>query len=467
MMKKIAIVVFGLLICLATNGFSETNHTDFASIEFGDITPTNAMYTAETIDEFIHMTMYGVTNADGEYIAYTNANHIWFDKDSGFTVSKTNENGILVSLGSAWTWLYPDFEKIYSIVYTNDDIVYTNYYTNSALRPSGEEALSIKVVQTNETGTFWGPNTNKNEKTFYIGLDEDVDYEHVIVSDDITVFGIPYQIGKYTNGAIISSGTTLKTVFNNIFKRTLPPTYKTPNLDVNISGITGNTTYEYGTLFLNPTITATIQTNNGGNPEYYLYYINAYPVASNATTATTDSYNMDSFNIVGTMTFDVRCKYGQGEILPDSDGNPYPDGRIEENIIAEEQSIIASRYMFYGSKIDEVSVDNTNSIIHNFNSMFVSNLNNKQLSINNLPIGTSQVVIAFPQHQLILNSIIFKSALGNSDITSESRITYIDNFYCLNGWSDNGDNGNSYIIYNYKMQKPISNTGNDIIFNFQ
>jgi hypothetical protein len=163
-MKKI--IFFAILFLLSTLSFAQENYIG-ETIEFGNITAPTPMYTAETIDELIGsssagITVYGSTNAESDYIEYTNATSLKFDQDSGFTVIPDEEsNALKVSLGSAWTTLIPDIPSIYTNAETGEVI------THAPMRPSGEEMIHISVVQTNETGTFWDyEHTNKNEKTF-------------------------------------------------------------------------------------------------------------------------------------------------------------------------------------------------------------------------------------------------------------------------------------------------------------
>lgn len=457
--KFVFTILFWLVFSVISFAQNITN-----AIAFGDIKSKELMYTAETIDQILDqngISIYGAPTADGDIIEHKNANAIEFDQESGFTVTTNSTNNILkVSLGSAWTWLFPDFEKIYT------NTLDGTTYTNSALRPSGEESIYIKVVETNETGTFWGPNTNKNEKTFYIGLGE-VPFERVYVTSDIVVTNIPNAIGRYKNGDTITNGTHLDKIFNSMFSGYVTPTYDKPVWAIipSISGIGSTTVFEYGTIFSNSIYSASIKTNDAGNPIKYVYYINNESFATNETSDISNSQVIDTFtNINSTMSFKVECYYEEGKIKPDSDGNPYPNGHISAGNLSSTKTIYTSRYYFSGTKTNPININSRELVINNSSSSnFIRNMSSSYTI--KLPIGTKQVFFTFPINTININEIRFITKSTDEDITDQFTINYIENFYCLNGYTGNEDNKQTYIIYNWENVNPTTSDV-DIVFKF-
>ena len=454
--------VFTILFWLVFSFFSFAQSKP-DTIPFGDIMSKEPMYTANAIDQIIDqnsISVYGAPTADGDIIEHKNAKAIEFDQESGFTVTTNSTNNILkVSLGSAWTWLFPDFEKVYT------NILDGTTYTNSALRPSGEESISIKVVETNESGTFWGPNTNKNEKTFYIGLGE-VPFERVYVSKDINIANLPYQIGRYANGNTITNGTLLSTVFNNMFSGYWTPKYTNANFSISISGI--STPFEIGSYFT-PKITGTFTKNDAGAATNYTYYLNGNVI----TNLDSNVYQLEELFGTNSISLQAKVDYGDGIVKQDSDGNDYTNGMIKaQSKISSTSTYRPSRYVFYITQDNPVENIDREFIVANYSKKefltHISSVYSPYSSSGSIPIGTKQIIFAYPENQKAqLSKIIFHASYGaEDDVINKTQTITINDFDCLNGYSGNIDNGSTYIIYNYKMLSPISTSGNTIRFEF-
>jgi hypothetical protein len=501
-MNKVNFTILFLFISLV-NCFSQNTNL---AVKFGDIQSKELMYTAESIDTIIDTSsikVYGATNAEGEYIEYTNVPALKFDQDSGFTVIQDEKtDSLLVSLGSAWTTLIPDIDgqtlsELYqgewiAGTYSSNQIVKTtsnniitywkcivestenepssvssDWMELKPLRPSGEEMITIKVVETNQTGTFWDYNNiEKNEKTFYIGLG-DVSYDRVVTTSDITVANIPNEIGRYKNGMVIPSNTTLSVILGNMFNGYWFPKYTNAEYSISVSPSAG--IYEFGTL-IEPKITSTYIQHDAGAATNFAYYLN-----NNLMTNTTAiSYQLEEQSLTNAISVKAKVSYTNGIVKKDSDGNDYPDGRI--NAGSKESSTMTyrpSRYVFYGiSKENTLTpIDTKESILQNFAQDRPWVYNISMSYAKDLPIGTYQVAIAFPKNQLKLNSIISRTKFGDENILEKHpdsiTIIDIDNFYCLNGYIGNEDNGNLYTVYRYKIDASSGvSDAVTIIFNF-
>lgn len=417
---------------------------------------TNAI--PDILDQ-LGVTVYGALNADGEYIEYTNARALQFDKDSGFTVQSGGTNdSLLVSLGSAWTVLHPD------ILLTNDqgEVV-------GPFKPSGEEQLRVSVTTgVSRTGTFWGDGaTNKNEKTFFIGLGSDlvdnIDYNHVYVTDDITVRGIPYPIGQYSNGSQITNGTPLRSVFLKMFTKAIPPTYTAPKLSVSSVKVPANMTYEYGTSFVGVVVTNSFTQNDAGGVISHTYATNTTIVATHDTTNVVDSCSFEPFNAISTVTFSSSVSYEQGPVKQDSEGHDYEQGRIPAGTISSSFSIYVSRYLWYDTKTVPVFVE-TNTAVKALSSKgFVSN--NKNLTIA-LPRGTRQTIIAIPGN-FTLTYAHLKTEFTDMSVLSDLEMHTVDNVTCINTYSGNEDGGLTYKVYSYTSPSGTESDSDQFIARIQ
>ena len=144
----------------------------------------------------------GANSPEDEDVLYEGVKILKFDKDTGFSVSPTNQSEVMIKMNSAWTELIPDLNgQEFSPDYSGEWDIDTDYKIGNIisynseywickeankgkqpdesnkwiklgnLKPQGEEKLSIKVVESDEPGTYWDySHTNKNEKTFYIGV---------------------------------------------------------------------------------------------------------------------------------------------------------------------------------------------------------------------------------------------------------------------------------------------------------
>lgn len=431
----------------------ENNASDIADLttSVSDIL-TN---TIPGITNNLGITVIGAETADSEYQDIDNISRVKFDKDSGFTITtnELNEKEVEISLGSAWTTLVPDIEQINP----ETDEPYPN------LRPSGEETLNVKVIVTNETGTFWDySNTNKNEKTFYIGIGQeiagDIPYEKVYTTDEIVVTNLNYPIGRYTNGAVIAENTSLKTIFGNMFTTVKPPTYRSPVFS--IIPFTSASYFEYGNEFSGGTVVSgQFIPWDSGPVQQYEYVINNSTVDTIETDFTDIAFTNSFFNLTNSMTFGIRVYWTDGPIKPDSDGVPYPEGQIKAGNDLKSFTISPTRYMYWGNNSIPVQYETPATIYVLPNKRLVERT--ASLTIP-LPKGTRQTVLAVPVNHVTISSINFSNNFVNVSILNNVEITDMDGFMPENGFTGPGASI-EYKIYDYKSSSPIEEDNTDFI----
>lgn len=486
-----------------------------------NISATNYMYTADGADATFVSGIIGAETHDSDYEYHGGVKSLQFDKESGFTIKPIdpdNPTNFLISLGSSWTELIPNITNQTILpnykgvwkpqAYDTDDIVgplltdgTSNFWVAISptteedvpgqsekwivhimpgnLRPSGEEKLAIKIVETNQTGTFWDySNTNKNEKTLYIGINKDslsgnVPYENVYVSENIEVANLKYPIGKYENGSVIEMGTPLNVVFNNMFRRTVYPVYTNPTMTLTFTpkftSENGNNYFETGEIFSSTKLTTTVKTNDSGKITQYKYLLGDSEKHTSDSSQTTDTWTLEFDTPTTTRsTFYVRVSYDQGPVKQDSEGHDYETGRIEAGTITNSVAINPSRYVFYKTSPQvEKLVINTNTL-SKMDKRFFSPIVQSGFEFN-LPSGTRQIVLALPDVYYVSTFTVKdrEDPSVNDSLLESSSISLfrVSPFYCLNGYKNDTAN-NSYLVYHYDSPNIIEKNTIYVVIKF-
>lgn len=356
-----------------------------------------------------NITIIGAIGPEDEDIEHKNISRLKFDKSSGFTVNDTSiSNEVEISLGSSWTELIPDF--------TNS--------TLPNLKPSGEEKLSIKAIPASKTGTYWDySNTNKNEKTFFIGINANGE-----LSSDITVSA---PIGKYTNNQVIAAGTEIDDVLRNMLVKKQNPINPTLSIylepDPRASGLV-----EYKTKLLNATkVRFNWTKNSAGNYTNVIYKLdNVIKFEGNSVSPYINYVAEDINALLASRTtsfpLSITIQYADG---PDIDGSNIPAGQLTSSL-----TMTPARYVYYNVSEHRYDIESPGEVI----AMGTTSSGHKRLATTETrgsrnfqiqcPVGTIQIAIAFPlffvpkpENGLPTSKVLFKSVSMpiESDVTDQ------------------------------------------------
>jgi hypothetical protein len=220
---------------------------------------------------------------------------------------------------------------------------------------------------------------------------------------DFTVY-LPESQGQYSNGDVITAGTSLETVVKKILQAVIPPIYYSPSLSISGSG---SKSIEAGTL-ITPAIMPTFTQNDGGSVTRYSLRQNGSEIYTNTVLA----QQPDSARIIGdeTISYQASATYAQGPIKRDNQGNDYPTGQIQAGTATSNTvSYTGFRKRFYLSDSSAV-VPDTSPLVRALGNYVTGN----SFTIN-IPTGAQRVVFAYPASLADVTSVKYVE-LGNAEV---------------------------------------------------
>ena len=449
------------------------------------------------------ITVVGAAGPEETDRTFMNISTLKFDKEAGFTVSEDGQNAVEVSLGSSWTELIPDLPgQELSGNYRGEYETGKEYNTGSIVlhrgndsslkywkalhgttsipgessdwedittnfRPSGEEKLAIKAVPAKQTGTYWDYlSTNKNEKTFVIGVASGGE-----TVSDITVTGLPSPIGSLTNGTVIPAGKQFQWVLEKMLRAAVPPVYTNPVFNLALDNCESGV-IEYGRLFSHPAAILRFKQNNAGLPLTW-----SLSISSSVDDWSISGYGSDfTYDFEGAMlsrnlatlgeikyktTISAAVCYDEGEILNDSFGNPYPETHIMAGCTNRSLTITPSRYIYYAAD-SNWHVVNTEETVKRLAKKFL--YASQGSTVIDVSKGTKQVTIAIPLSKIEkLTSMIHKS--NSMDVQTElitdppnPQVTILGPITVIPETGVNSEN-DSYNIYTYRLSTALDDSG--------
>jgi hypothetical protein len=225
------------------------------------------------------------------------------------------------------------------------------------------------------------------------------------VTQDITVYGVTQ--GTYSDGEVITAGTSLEDVVKNMLQTIIPPTYLAPTLS-----ISGGQIVEAGTS-VSPNIIPTWAQRDGGTPILYTLKKDGSSIFTNSIAIP----YADGTYVVGdtTISYQATEDYNQGPIKNDNQGNAYPTGRIPAGTATSNTvSYIGRRKLFYG-------VDQTDPRML---ASLLGPANGTAFTIN-IPAGTTRVMFAYPATLRDVSSVKYVE-LGNGEVKDTFTQTLVD-----------------------------------------
>lgn len=249
----------------------------------------------------------------------------------------------------------------------------------------------------------------------WIAMDGNYDAENVYLADNLTITA---DIGvQKLEGAgfkiLETAGKNLKEVLNMLLVSRVLPTYTEPSIEVEFSEEYNS--YEVGTSIA-PSFSATFEDGK------YLYdssedtgvTVSSWSAVFNDQVINSSSGTFapviigDNFNKKVTVT----AHYTAGNIPKDNLGNVITDPdelaqcQIQSGSVFKSSGTVSSfRYMFYGSKVIPVEINNEN--IRNLNR----NIASKSIFTMEVEEGSNQVIIAIPV-DYNLSKVVDNNAFG-------------------------------------------------------
>ena len=289
-------------------------------------------------------------------------------------------------------------------------------------------------------------NTNHADEVTTNGSDVVLNLPKVYTNQQIAVTlpaGIT-KLGNYSNGSIITSGTSFETILRNILISVNPATYTGPTTSRTFKfdspQVNVGTVYEVGTTLSALELVGTFVKNDAGDlvvdasptgsgTDFYVKRYNdlttGYTLENTIYSTTPSSpytWTIGDFTAssVGTYKFKLEFFYTQGPVKNDSSGQPSPTGQIAAGSIITEASFITQRRSFWGTP----SSTPTNSAgVRALSGTALGHANGSTFTIN-IPIGATRVVFAYPATLRDVNSVKYVEGFG-AEIKSSFTLTTV------------------------------------------
>lgn len=235
------------------------------------------------------------------------------------------------------------------------------------------------------------------------------------ITTDFTVYGVTQ--GIYSDGNVITAGTSLADVVKNMLQAIIPPTYQAPTLSLSGSA---PATVEAGTSIA-PTLTPTWNQRDGGTPILYTVKRGGVDVLTNATAI---AYNEPSFVLGDTsVQFQATETYNQGPVKNNNQGNASPAGQIPAGTATSGTvTYTGKRQLFYGADIG-TNAPADSAAVRILASKVLGPVNGTVFSLT-IPAGTARVVFAYPDTLREVSSVKYVE-LGNGEVKDTFALTTV------------------------------------------
>ena len=262
--------------------------------------------------------------------------------------------------------------------------------------------------------------------------------------EEIEVFG--NEIGSYSEGDVIPIYTNVTEVLKNILQKLIPPTYVAPTL----TAVDNIAAYIEIGAYITGTITPTFTQNNAGAITSYTVNLpvsglRTYGAVQPLTLTLSDTEPILSYAINIVLT----AYYGEGSILNDNMGNPYPTGQITAGSKTFNVSVAGYKPYFYKGDTG-TSAPTTDVQLRALTNSSIEAANGLSFSIN-IPAGSTRVVFAYRTVYQAVSSVVYVQG-GNSqmkDLFTETTIS-------VNGL--NGTAPANYRVYTYLPEAAFGDT---------
>lgn len=226
------------------------------------------------------------------------------------------------------------------------------------------------------------------------------------VLTDFTVYGVTQ--GSYSDGMVITAGTSLLDVVKGMLQTVIPASYMAPGLSL---GGSAPTIVEAGTSIA-PVITPSFLQRDGGAPTVYVLKKDGADVLTNTTAI---AFN-DIAAVLGdaTVSFQAFEDYGQGPVKNDNQGNPSPAGQIAAGTaVSNVVAYTGKRGLFYGhDTVVTAPIDSAG--VRALATKVLGPANGTSFTLS-IPAGTTRIVFAYPDTLRDVSSVKYVE-LGNAEV---------------------------------------------------
>lgn len=232
---------------------------------------------------------------------------------------------------------------------------------------------------------------------------------NVKTSEEIPVM-LTDNIGSYSNGDIISAGTSIDSIVRKLVQVQIPPVYTAPSVSVAVSSGTAGGSYEEGTT-ATPTITATFTKNDAGSLNNIIIKKNGAQVA---TSTSSPASHTETITITGSIKFSATATYAAGLIKKDNFGEDYPTGAISAGSKdSSEITYSGYRKYFWGSDSVTTAPASSGNIrsLTNSSSNAASQGRTFTLSVTK---GQTRAIFAYPANIRDVSSVKYVE-MGNDE----------------------------------------------------
>lgn len=259
------------------------------------------------------------------------------------------------------------------------------------------------------------------------------------VSADFMVYGVTQ--GVYTDGQVITAGTSLETIVKNMLQAVIPPTYVSPTLGLTGSG---QLNVEAGTI-LTPLLTPAFNQQDGGAPIQYVLRKDGLALVTNPTA---QAFSDAEFQLGDTaVSYQATNSYDAGPVKNNNQGNPSPTGQIAAGAtVSNTVTYTGKRFLFYTADIGNNKPVTSDDV--RFLPSKVLGPTNGAIFTLNIPAGTKRVVFAYPESIRDVTSVKYVE-LGNGEV-KDTFIKTVVNVEGNNAFAPVG-----YKIYSYVPAVPF------------
>ena len=250
-------------------------------------------------------------------------------------------------------------------------------------------------------------------------------------------------LGSYSNGSVISAGTSLLSVVENMLTTVIPATYTKPSCQLTADA---PTTFEYGSTFL-AHISLIYYQNDGGSAS-------SYSIKEDGSQVTTsNSYTYVAINVYDSHTFTGLIGYAQGPQKHDNLGNN-SGTPVQADTVSAFNSLTFTpvRAQFYAANT-ATSAPTTSDAVRALGSPDISG--NTSFAING-NAGSTGLTIALPNGRTLSSANSVQNGVSNPiPVTNFQHSTV----------SVAGANGVSPVGYNVYFFPILGGLGSAATFN--
>ena len=266
----------------------------------------------------------------------------------------------------------------------------------------------------------------------------------------ITLAGTSY--GSYPDGTTVDKDTSMQTIFENMFRVSVPPIYYQPTVN-----LTPNNVYlEVGTI-INFTLNTVFTQNDAGSINRYKLDKNYNSSNVNLVDEGNISEYLDNTSdpvLVGSdLVYTAEVFYDEGITKDDNLGVPIPEGKILAGSKIDTFTVVGVRAYFYNADTSIVAPTSSEEIRVLGGGMGA--VNGTTFTIH-IPTGTTRIVFSYPATLRDVSTVKYVE-LGNGEVKDTFALSTV----VVDGAS--GYQGIDYKTYTYLPAVPFGDAATYIV----